>query len=229
VTDLRRGGILRDWLVATFVSFLAFFAVLAASPAVAHSSTPAANAAKFIYDVVPVARVDARAFVSVENGSFGSNGAREGSVSLSVDARGVSTTLADSCVATEAAGSGGQYSVAYESQLDSSVLGRSRSVHFNRANQALDEAMAADPAFASQMDSMIPGVQDSVGAAGGRQTPDGWTWHHAPSANTGGETGVMQLVPTVQHTPGSAFWPTLHPNGVGGCSEWAIPAGAPKN
>jgi DNase/tRNase domain of colicin-like bacteriocin len=137
--------------------------------------------------------------------------------------------VSGSCVATNTAGSGAQHSVAYEMQLDSSVLGRSRSVHFNRANQALDEAMAADSAFAGQIESMIPGVKGSVGAAGGRQTPDGWVWHDAPSANAGGRSGVMQLVPTAQHTPGSAFWPTLDPGGVGGYSEWAIPAGAPKN
>ena len=191
--------------------------------------TTAGAETSYVYDVTTVARVDVRASGGADSGSTQFTGLREWSALPSTQARGASTTPYARVVATEAAGSGGQYSVASETQLDSSVLGRSRSVHFNRANQALDEAMAADPAFASQMDSMIPGVQDSVGAAGGRQTPDGWTWHHAPSANTGGETGVMQLVPKAQHTPGSAFWPTLHPNGVGGYSEWAIPAGAPKN
>ncbi|MGO9313235.1 MAG: HNH endonuclease [Syntrophobacteraceae bacterium] len=54
-------------------------------------------------------------------------------------------------------------------------------------------------------------------------TPSDWIWHHA------NETGVMQLVPEAQHTPGSAYWSTLHPSGRGGYSIWAIPAGAPPN
>ncbi|MCB1692221.1 MAG: HNH endonuclease [Pseudomonadales bacterium] len=47
-----------------------------------------------------------------------------------------------------------------------------------------------------------------------RQPPAGWTWHHAQ------EPGVMQLVPRVQHAPGSIFQDVLHPNGRGGYSIW---------
>ncbi len=47
-----------------------------------------------------------------------------------------------------------------------------------------------------------------------RIPPAGWTWHHAK------ETGVMQLVPRNQHTPGSVFWDTMHPGGKGGYSIW---------
>ena len=115
------------------------------------------------------------------------------------------------------------YSTAFETTLDSSVLGRSRSVHFNRANLALDDAIKADAGFAAQIDSLIPGIADDVSRVGGRQTPSGWIWHHHPS------TGVMQLVPSLQHTPGSIFWNTLHPSGRGGYSIWAIPNGAPRN
>jgi hypothetical protein len=39
----------------------------------------------------------------------------------------------------------------------------------------------------------------------------------------------MQLVPTWQHAPGSIWQRLLHPGGVGGYSEWAIPRGAPRN
>jgi DNase/tRNase domain of colicin-like bacteriocin len=116
--------------------------------------------------------------------------------------------------------SGRQYSVAFETKLDASVWGRSDSVHFNRANAALDDVLRADPVFATQMDTLIPGIQSSVAKAGGRQNPTNWTWHH------GSEPGTMQLVPTAQHRS-SLFWDAFHPNGVGGYSTWAIPAGAP--
>jgi len=121
------------------------------------------------------------------------------------------------------------YSVAYEMQLSSGVLGRSRSVHFNRANEALDDALRSDPAFAGAMEQMIPGVGSAVSRTGGRSTPDGWIWHHVHSSQAGGQAGVMRLVPDTQHAPGSAFWSVLHPGGVGGYSEWAIPRGAPPN
>jgi len=68
---------------------------------------------------------------------------------------------------------------------------------------------------------LIPGVTERVSKKGGRDTPDGWTWHHDV------EPGTMQLVPTAQHTSGSIFWRTFHPDGKGGYSRWARPAGAP--
>lgn len=45
-----------------------------------------------------------------------------------------------------------------------------------------------------------------------------------------GVPGVMRLVPSDQHTPGSPWWRILHPDpgAAGGYSEWAIPAGAPR-
>jgi hypothetical protein len=46
------------------------------------------------------------------------------------------------------------------------------------------------------------------------KSPANWVWHHDV------EAGVMQLVPKSQHTTGSIFWNTLHPNGVGGMSIW---------
>ncbi|WP_411705409.1 RHS repeat-associated core domain-containing protein [Edaphovirga cremea] len=123
------------------------------------------------------------------------------------------------------------YSVAYEMQLDPSVYGRSRDVHFNRGNKALDDAMKADPDFAKKMEKLIPGVQEQVSAKGGREDPLGWTWEHASTSTAHGQSGILRLVPTAQHTPGSPFWRVLHPDkgASGGYSEWAIPAGAPKN
>jgi hypothetical protein len=124
--------------------------------------------------------------------------------------------------ADSAAGDGSYYSVAYEMKLDASDYGRSRSVHFNRANAALDQALNSDPELAAQMETMIPGIRDSVSSTGGRVTPDGWVWHHSP------DSGIMQLVPQTEHTPGSIYWMTLHPNNRGGYAIWAVPAGAPR-
>ncbi len=123
------------------------------------------------------------------------------------------------------------YSVAFETKLDPADFGKSRDVHFNRSNAALDNALKTDPAFANAMDDLIPNVQSSVSSVGGRATPPGWTWEHASSSTAFGQEGVMRLVPSTQHTPGSPWWRILHPDAgaAGGYSEWAIPRGAPKN
>jgi RHS repeat-associated protein len=122
------------------------------------------------------------------------------------------------------------YTAIFQMQLETDDLGRSRSVHFNRANAALEEAMLADPNLAQMMESLVPGVSASISSVGGREDPEGWTWHHT-TTEEGGDVGVMRLVPTDQHTPGSEFWNVLHqdPGGAGGYSQWAIPAGAPPN
>jgi filamentous hemagglutinin len=61
--------------------------------------------------------------------------------------------------------------------------------------------------------------------------PSGWVWQHATIDQAAGSSGVLQLVPKPQHTPGSPFWQLLHPlpGGGDGYTEWAIPAGAPPN
>ncbi len=71
----------------------------------------------------------------------------------------------------------------------------------------------------------------SVSSIGGRAKPADWTWEHASTSTAFGEQGIMRLVPTSQHTPGSDFWRVLHPDkgASGGYSEWAIPNSAPKN
>ena len=123
------------------------------------------------------------------------------------------------------------YSVAFEMKLDPADFGKRRSVHFNRANAALDNALKRDEQFADIMENLIPGVKSSVSSVGGRATPRKWTWEHASSSTANQQFGVMRLVPTAQHTPGSPFWRILHPNtgAAVGYTEWAIPAGAPKN
>lgn len=121
------------------------------------------------------------------------------------------------------------YTVAYEVELDPSVLGRSRDVHFNRANRALDDAFRSDPEFAAGFEQMAPGTRSAVSSTGGRERPPGYTWHHVASSAAQGRVGVMHLVPTVQHEPGSIWQAALHPGGMGGYAEWAIPRGAPRN
>jgi RHS repeat-associated protein len=118
------------------------------------------------------------------------------------------------------------YSVAFEYELPRKDWGRSPSVHNNRANKALDQALRSDPAFAAGMGQLIPGVGQAVSRVGGRSTPSGWTWHHAHSSAVRGRLGVMQLVPKCQHCSGSPWQFLLHPGGVGGYVEWAIPSGA---
>ena len=122
------------------------------------------------------------------------------------------------------------YSVAYEMTLAPADFGRSRSVHFNRANAALDTSLQGDAALAALLEQHIPGLRTSVARVGGRETPPGWTWEHASTSTAFGQQGVLRLVPTEQHTPGSPYWRALHPDAgaAGGYSEWAIPNGAPK-
>jgi hypothetical protein len=123
------------------------------------------------------------------------------------------------------------YSVAYEMELLPRDLGRSRQVHANRAMAALDKSLRNDPEYAALMEATVPGVNSAVSPTGGRVTPTGWTWEHASTSTADGRVGVMRLVPSVQHTPGSPWWRALHPDpgAAGGYSEWAIPRGAPKN
>ncbi|MFI0904263.1 DUF6531 domain-containing protein [Streptomyces sioyaensis] len=121
------------------------------------------------------------------------------------------------------------YTSLFEMELDRADYGRSRSVHFNRANEALDAAIRADPELGRHLDQFSPGIAQRVSSTGGRRTPVGHTWQHEPTSNAGGRTGVMRLVPTYQHSPGSPWWDVLHPGNSGGYAEWGIPNGAPPN
>jgi hypothetical protein len=107
-------------------------------------------------------------------------------------------------------------------QLLEADYGKSRESHFRRANNALAAAMKADP----ELDRTIRSVVTSLGEEGlpkGEKAPADWVWHHHV------DEGKMQLVPKAQHTPGSEYWPLMHPNRDGGYAIWAIPNGAPPN
>jgi hypothetical protein len=100
-------------------------------------------------------------------------------------------------------------------------LGLSRPQHFNIANEALVAARNTNPI----LEGLVPAP-----TTWGRP-PEGWVWQHATIDQGGGKPGVLQLVPKWQHTSGSPFWPLFHPlpGFAGGYSQWAIPAGAPRN
>jgi DNase/tRNase domain of colicin-like bacteriocin len=106
-------------------------------------------------------------------------------------------------------------------------IAKSRSVHFNRANKGLDGALKTDQDVVKSLEDSA-GVKERVSSVGGRKNPVGYVWHHA-TLDQAGKPGRLDLVPKVQHTEGSPEWDQLHPGGKGGYSEWAIPAGAPKN
>jgi hypothetical protein len=112
------------------------------------------------------------------------------------------------------------YSVAFEMQLTSEQLGLRQEQHFQIANNVLQVARASDPALAQ----LVPAPK------GWGRPPTDWTWQHATIEQANRRIGVMQLVPRVQHTPGSPYWSLFHPlpGGGGGYVQWAVPAGAPK-
>ena len=119
-------------------------------------------------------------------------------------------------------GSGNAYSVAYQTRIPSSAYpGRSRRFHFQKANENLLKAIDTDPAFARAMEDLIPNLrQQLVGPrAVSRRAPRPWAWHHAP------ESGVMQLVPKIQHTAPGPLQKLLHPipRGRGGWWLWGTP------
>lgn len=117
---------------------------------------------------------------------------------------------------------GSVYSVAHEMELKPEDWARSRDVHFNRANESLDNSMRADPDYAAALEEQSQGIGERVAKKGGRENPNAedFIWHHAHPDTVDGRYGVMQLVPTYQHSPGSDFWSTLHPGNRGGFSIW---------
>jgi hypothetical protein len=129
---------------------------------------------------------------------------------------GVSKMAARNAVVKGVTGPTGKfYSVAYETTLSSELFpGGSYYSHFKAANTSLSNAMASDAAFANSMSSLgITVPRSATGTIIGK-SPANWVWHHDVG------TGVMQLVPKAQHTSGSMFWDTMHPNGVGGMFIW---------
>ncbi|MFE3142892.1 RHS repeat-associated core domain-containing protein [Streptomyces scopuliridis] len=121
------------------------------------------------------------------------------------------------CPRTGAAINPRGYTAVYEMQLNRTDFGQSRSVHFNRANAALDASIQADPALGRFLDQLSPEIATRVSSVGGRRTPAGFTWQHEPTSNAQGREGVMRLVPRYQHTSLSPWWDVLHPGYSGGC------------
>ncbi len=111
-----------------------------------------------------------------------------------------------------------QYSVAFETRLSpQSYPGLSRARHFQEANESLLTTMESNPEFAQTMSDLGINLERTPNGLASRQSPAGWTWHHAD------EPGLMQLVPRPQHSWGSSWWDTLHPDGKGGYAIWGKP------
>jgi RHS repeat-associated protein len=118
---------------------------------------------------------------------------------------------------TRVIGSQNAYSVLFRTTLPPTAYpGQPRGFHFQNANRHLIEAMDADPRFAQQIESMIPGIREQLvkPRSFSRESPSDWTWHHHA------DTGVMELVPRVQHEAAGPIQQLLHPNGEGGMNIW---------
>ena len=141
-----------------------------------------------------------------------------GNVKLKYKPRGTGQTGASKSGWKPVVGSENQYSVAYRTKIPStSYPGRSRGHHFQEANKSLLKQMDDNPQFAQAMENLIPDIRNQlVGPKGGisRNPPSDWTWHHHT------DTGVMELVPTVQHTAPGNLQQILHPGGQGGMATW---------
>ena len=130
---------------------------------------------------------------------------------------GIQYDALDSLLAAKAGAvaDGSIYSTAFETTLKpTSFPGASRAAHFQEANEALLQSMEGSAEIASRMNGLGINLERTATGLAPRQSPAGWTWHHAP------EPGVMQLVPRAQHAPGSIFQPTFHPGGQGGMAIW---------
>lgn len=94
--------------------------------------------------------------------------------------------------------------------------GKPRGFHFQQANRQLIEAMDADPGFAQQIESLIPGVRGQLvkPRSFSREPPTDWAWHHHA------DTGVLELVPRVQHEAAGRLQQLFHPGGRGGMNIW---------
>ncbi|MEP6675853.1 MAG: HNH endonuclease [Ferruginibacter sp.] len=128
---------------------------------------------------------------------------------------GAATNMgAEISTASKGTANGSYHSVAFETELPSNLYKNGYYQHFKQSNTALNNAMASDPAFANAMSEL--GIEIPRTPAGGikGQSPAGWSWHHEQAV------GIMQLVPKIQHTPGSIYWNTLHPGGFGGMAVW---------
>ncbi len=107
------------------------------------------------------------------------------------------------------------YSVALETKLSpTSYPGISRASHFQEANEHLLQMMEKDKHFAEMMRELGIQIDRTPTGLAPRSSPSGWTWHHSQ------KTGILQLVPRSQHTPGSIYWDTMHKGGKEGYAIW---------
>ena len=158
-----------------------------------------------------VARDVEEVFVTRVSGAAGKKGLIEYSAGPIAPGSGAAS------VAAKGVGSRNAYSVAFRTKLPSSAYpGRSRAYHFQQANRQLIEAMDANPDLAARIEAMIPNIRQQLvhPRSFSRQPPTGWTWHHHA------DTGVMELVPRVQHEAAGSIQDLLHPGGEGGMSIW---------
>lgn len=115
-----------------------------------------------------------------------------------------------------------EYDVHFEFTLKKTDWPRSRSVHFNRSNEALENAMKNNKELRERLSSIDPDIETRVDRTGGRKNPDPneFIWNHAHPGVVGGRNGVMELVLKNQHTPGSRWWNIFHPGNKGGFFFW---------
>jgi hypothetical protein len=108
------------------------------------------------------------------------------------------------------------FTVAYETELPkSSYPGFDRPVHNNFANKALLDDLNSYPEFEANMNKIIPDIRTQISnGKGAWSSPKGWTWRHDAY-----NPGVMQLVPTSEHTSNALQW-MFHPGGKGGYALW---------
>jgi DNase/tRNase domain of colicin-like bacteriocin len=103
------------------------------------------------------------------------------------------------------------YSVAFRTTIPRG-LKPNNGAHFRAANSELQAAIHADAEFAQMASRLNIRIPTNM-----RYSPDGWTWHHVYDM-----PGVLELVPRMQHMPGSPWQALLHrgPNGGGGMAQW---------
>ena len=136
--------------------------------------TTTATALSFSYDAPAIARVDVQPFGYAEASPAHASGSPEVSASLSVEARGASTTLVSRSVATEAAGE-------FPAIKPGSAGGPTASKPFSQAVR--QEELANNPSTcvychmetnAPQVDHAIPRVQGGNATIENAQTTCGW-------------------------------------------------------
>jgi hypothetical protein len=116
---------------------------------------------------------------------------------------------------------GGNYVSFYDMTIPAQSRIAKRDVHFEIANEHLYKTLMNDPQLRGFFQTNYPDVWNHVqpGSKGGflDDSPPGFTWHHATSAQANGQMGVMQLV---DHDLHRDYFKRYHPTGSGGCKEW---------